>query len=83
MRHDIMENDCFNIMIDSRIDPCRWFKVMQYAADLHNYTENPNNTDWIPPTTAQIGDTGDITLLTEFKFNGDILYQDYNLKFPD
>ena len=56
---------------------------MQYAAYLHNYTENPNNTDWIPPTTAQTGDTGDITLLTEFKFNGDVLYQDYNSKFPD
>ena len=56
---------------------------MQYAAYLHNYTENPNNTDWIPPTTAQTGDTGDFTLLTEFKFNGDVHYQDYNSKFPD
>ena len=83
MRHDIMENDCINIIIDSRIDPCRWFKVMQYGAGLYNYTADQNNTDQIPPITAQTGDTGDITLLTEFKFNEDILYQDYNSKFPD
>ena len=77
------KNDCINIMIDSRIDPRGWFKVMQYAADLHNHTANQNNTDWIPPITAQTGDTVDITLLTEFKFNEGILYQDYNSKFPD
>ena len=57
------KNDCIKIMIDSKIDPCRWFKVMQHTADLHNHTANQNNTDWIPPITAQTSDTGDITLL--------------------
>ena len=39
------KNDCINIMIDSKIDPGGWFKVMQHAADLHNHTANQHNTD--------------------------------------
>ena len=43
---------------------------------------NCSNEDNIPPLTKAKEEIGDITLLTEFCFNEDILYQDYNHKFP-
>jgi len=43
---------------------------------------NCSNEDNIPPLTKAKGKIGDITLLTKFRFNEDILYQDYNYKFP-
>ena len=55
---------------------------MCHTADLHNHRANSSNEDNIPPLTKAKGEIGDITLLTEFQFNEDILYQDYNYKFP-
>ena len=36
------------------------------------------NEDNLPPMTASKGGIGDITLLTTFYFNEDVLYQEYN-----
>ena len=69
-------------IIDYNVDPTGWFHVMQHTADLHNNCANRENEDNIPPITLEKGGVGDITLLTEFHFNEDILYQEYDYKYP-
>lgn len=78
----LWKRDSTKIMIESKVDPRGWFRVMCHTADLHNHRANSSNEDNIPPLTKAKGEIGDITLLTEFQFNEDILYQDYNYKFP-
>jgi len=80
--HALWKQDSPKIMIESKVDPRGWFRVMCHTADLHNHRANCSNEDNIPPLTKAKEEIGDITLLTEFCFNEDILYQDYNHKFP-
>jgi len=70
------------IMVESKVDHRGWFRVMCHTTDLHNHRANCRNEDNIPPLTKAKGEIGDIMLLTEFRFNEDILYQDYSYKFP-
>ena len=50
---------------------------MQHTAELHNYRANRANEDNLPPLILEKGEVGNITILTEFHFNEDILYQEY------
>ena len=68
-------------MIESKVDPKGWFRVMCRTVELRNHRANCSNEDNIPPLTKAKEEIGDILLLTEFRFNEDILYQDYNYKF--
>ena len=70
----LWEQDSTKIMIESKVGPRGWYRVMCHTADLHNHRANCSNEDNIPPLTKAKGAIGDITLLTEFHFNEDILY---------
>ena len=63
------------LMIDYYVNPKFWFKVMQHTDDVKNHRANKRNKDNLPRLTAQKGGIGDITLLTTFHFNEDVLYQ--------
>ena len=56
---------------------------MQHTADLHSHCANQENEDNLPPPTLEKVEVGDITLLTEFHFNEDILYQEYDYKYHE
>ena len=75
--------DMTKIMIDRNVDPRGWFKVMEHTADIHNHRANKKNDGHLPSMTAAKGEIGDITLLTEFLFNEEVLYQEYDYKFPE
>ena len=74
--------DMTKIMIDYDVDPKGWFKVMQHSAEVQNHRANKSNEYNLPPLTAAKGGIGDITLLTTFCFNYDVLYQEYTPKSP-
>ena len=59
------------IMIEAKVDPRGWFRVMCDTADLHNHRANCNNEDSIPQLIKAKGEIGDIKLLREFLFNED------------
>ena len=69
------KSEMTRIMIDYNVDPRGWFCVMQHTAGLHNHRANRANEDNLQPLTSKKGEVGYITLLTEFNFNEDILYQ--------
>ena len=62
----LWKQDSTKIMIESKVDPRGWFRVMCHTADLHNHRANSSNEDNIPPLTKAKGEIGDITLLTEY-----------------
>ena len=56
---------------------------MQNNAVFHKHQPNKRNEDNPPPLKTEKGEIGDITLLTTFNVNEDVLYQDYTSKFPE
>ena len=63
-------------MIYYTVDPRGWFHVMQHTADLHNNISNRSNEDNLPLPNSEKGGVGNITILTEYHFNENILYQE-------
>ena len=57
--------------------------VQSHAVHIRFTQSHYKSKQYFLDLTAQTGDAGYITLLRELKFNEDILYQDYNSKFPD
>ena len=68
------------VMIDYGVDPKGWFKVMQHTADVNNHLAKQFNEDNTPKMTSEKVEIGDITILTTFHFNEDVLYQEYTSK---
>ena len=69
------KSDMTKFMIEYDVDPKGWFKLMQHTTDVHNHQANKRDEDKPPPLTAEKGETGDITILTTYNFNEDVLYQ--------
>ena len=44
----LWKQDSTKIMIESKVDPRGWFRVMCHTADLHNHRANSSNEDNIP-----------------------------------
>jgi len=68
-------------MIEAKVDPSAWFRVISQTSDLHSHRANYSNEDNIPPLTKAKGEVSNKTLFTEFRFNGDVLNQNNNYKF--
>ena len=67
----------------SKFDPYQWFKVMEGVADLHKYKAHKCNNNYLPPITKSKVEIGDISLLTEFSLNEEVLSQESSTRLSD